>query len=211
MRGLVISSGSIEDYLLLKKNVDNSDYIICADGGLNHILNIGKTPDIVVGDLDSVNQKGKVFIKRNNIDVIQYPEVKDKTDTELAILHAISKGIRDIILMGVTGSRIDHTISNIFLLKELYKKGIKVRIIDDNNIIYFSNKYMRIYRKEDVNISIIPLNESGVVITLEGFSYSLNKELIKFGSTLGISNELIEDYGNIVIESGDALIIESKD
>ena len=64
---------------------------------------------------------------------------KDATDAELACDYAADKGFGDIVLLGATGTRFDHTIANVYLLKNLADKGIKAKIIDSNNIIYISS------------------------------------------------------------------------
>lgn len=211
MKGLIISSGYINNYSLLKKLVEEHDYIVCADGGVDHIISIKEIPSVVIGDLDSISEEGMKYIDRNNIKTIKHPVMKDKTDTELALVYLIKQGINDITLTGVTGSRMDHTMSNIFLLRNLNKNNIVAKIIDDNNVIYFANKSIKIKKKKDTNISIIPITSDGITVTLIGFLYPLNKKFIDYGSTLGISNEIVEDYGNVIIHKGEALVMESKD
>jgi len=211
MKGLLIANGDIENYYKLKQSVDKYDYIVCVDGGLHHCMRIERIPDIIIGDLDSIDDRGLIFLEKNNIEIIQHPRMKDKTDTELALSHMVNKGFEDISLIGVTGSRMDHTMANIFLLKKFNKEGVKIRVINDNNIIYYVNEYIRLEKRKNINISIIPLTETGSIVTLEGFLYPLDKEYIKFGSTLGISNEITNKYGIIRIKKGDVLIMESKD
>ncbi|MEW8972774.1 MAG: thiamine diphosphokinase [Tissierellaceae bacterium] len=211
MKGLIISSGYIKEHNLLKKMVFEHDYIVCADGGVDHLMNIGEIPNAVIGDLDSISDKGLKFIQDNDVEVLKFPVMKDKTDTELAILHILDKGIDRLTLMGVTGSRLDHTMANILLLKKLHEKGIDARIVDDNNIIYIANERMEVEKREDYNISIIPINDDGIVVSLIGFLYPLNKKYIEFASTLGISNCIVEDFGTILIHRGKALVIESID
>lgn len=211
MKGLLISNGDIIDYNILKDLINKHDYIVCADGGINHLIHINKIPNVLIGDLDSINKRGLEFVEKHNINTVKYPSMKDKTDTELSISYMINHDIKDITLIGVTGTRMDHTISNILLLKELNERKIKSRIIDNHNIIYFVNKFIKIRKRKDVNISIIPLSTNGITVYLKGFLYSLKNENIKFGSTLGISNKIIDKYGIIEIKKGNALIIESKD
>lgn len=211
MKGLIISSGTIRDYKLLKELSSNSEYIICADGGLRYAISSGILPDAIIGDLDSVDEKCKEFIDNNIIPIIKFPVEKDETDTELAVLHLIELGCDDITLSGVTGSRLDHTFGNIYLLKMIKNKGIQGKIVDDNNTIYLVDDYIKLERRDGYYTSVIPITQEGVIVTLTGFYYPLNEELINFGSTLGISNKIITDYGEIKIVKGNALIIEARD
>ncbi|WP_313756607.1 thiamine diphosphokinase [Tissierella sp.] len=211
MKGLIVSSGTIIDYNRLESVVKQVDFIICADGGMNHLMKINRKPDLVIGDLDSISQVSLDYIKHENIPMKKYPSIKDETDTELAMEYLIDRGYKEIILTGVTGTRQDHTMANIFLLSTLYDKGIKGKIVDDNNIIYLTDDYLELPCLKNSYISIIPIAEDGIVISLKGFFYNLDNEFIKFGSTYGISNEIVDNIGIIKIHRGKALVFISKD
>lgn len=211
MRGLIVSSGHIADYELLKETIEDSNYIVCADGGFNHLLKINKFPDLVLGDLDSIGKKELEILKERNIKIEKFPTRKNETDTELCVNHLLEKGYSDINLMGVTGSRIDHTLANVFLLKKIYNFGIKGSIIDKDNRIYYTEDKLSIRSREGFFLSILPLSELGIEVSLEGFLYNLKKEQINFASTEGVSNEVIKNIGKITIHNGAALIIESRD
>lgn len=211
MKGLIISSGEVGNYKLLLSLLQSHDFILCADGGIRHLMAVGAIPHLLIGDLDSVDEIGLDYINKNNIKLLKYPVMKDETDTELALDYLIDKGFDDITLVGVTGSRMDHTLSNIFLLKSLNHKGVKGKIVDANNIIYYSNNYIKLKREEDSYTSVIPLSNNGVVVTLQGFLFPLENHMIRFGSSLGVSNKIISEYGIVKIIEGECLIITSKD
>lgn len=211
MKGIVISSGSIENYDLLKEHIMENQFILCADGGVRHIMRIGSIPNSVIGDFDSIDEISIKFIRENNIPVIEYPVEKNETDTELAMLYLINLGCNEITFAGVTGSRLDHTLANIYLLRKLLLQNIKGKIVDDNNTIYLINDYLKLEKRENYYVSIIPISNEGVTVTLKGFYYPLSEELVGFNSTLGVSNKIIDMVGEINIIKGEALIIESKD
>lgn len=211
MKALIIASGTIEDYNILKREVEESDFILCVDGGVDHILNIGFYPDIVFGDLDSISAEGLAYIKQRNIPIRKFDSVKDSTDTELGLDYVISKDCKEITLMGVTGSRQDHTLANIFLLSYLLDRNIKGKIIDSNNIIYLTDDYLELEKLKDYYISVVPIVEEGINVSLKGFFYNLENKFIPFGSTLGVSNEIIEEYGKVKIHRGRAIVFQSKD
>lgn len=211
MKGLIISGGNVSDYKLLEELSINVDFILCADGGIRHAIAIKRNPDAVIGDLDSTRDEDLEYISKNSIPVIKYPVEKDETDTELAINYLIRRGYRDITLTGVTGSRMDHSLANIFLLDRLMTNGISGRIVDGHNTIYMADKGLSLFRKEGHYVSILPINSDGVTVSLKGFYYPLENEKIEFGSTLGISNKIIDCIGIVEIISGIALVIESID
>ena len=96
------------------------------------------------------------------------------------------------------------------LLKKIEDKGIDAYIVDDNNRVRFGKKINSINDTYS-NISIIPISLDGVDITLKGFYYSLNNSTVEFGSSRCLSNHLISKNGDIIINRGSALIIESRD
>lgn len=211
MKGLIVSSGEIKDYELLKQVVEENDYIVCADGGINHILKINKKPDIVLGDLDSIGKEGLKILNEENIEIQRFPVMKDETDTEICVNHLLKKGFKDITLMGVTGTRFDHMLANMYLLRKIYHLGSEVCIIDKNNRIYYCDDSISLKKREGFFISIIPISEEGIIVSLNGFLYPLKKDYIECSSTRGISNKIVEEYGDIKIHRGEAFVIESKD
>lgn len=211
MKGLIVSSGEIKDYELLKQVIKQNEYIVCADGGVNHLLKINEIPDIVLGDLDSIGKREMEILKEENVEIKRFPVMKDETDTELCIDYLLKNGFKDITLMGVTGTRFDHTLANIYLLRKIYLLGSSACIIEKNNSIYYVEDNISLKKRDGFFVSIIPISIDGILVSLSGFLYPLKNEHLGFSSTRGISNEIIDGYGEIRIHKGEALIIESKD
>lgn len=212
MKVLIVSSGSIKNCEILKKEIENNDYVICADGGLDHLMKIDKKPDLLVGDLDSLSLSGKQYIAEKDIEVMKFPTKKNMTDSELAVEFAKKNNATDITLIGSTGSRLDHSIANIFMLRKLNLMGIKSKVVDDNNSIVYSRDYIEVLKDSDKKyLSVLPISLEGATVTLEGLVYPLDKYHIDYSSTIGISNEIYEDTAIIKIHNGEVLIIQSKD
>lgn len=207
---LIVGNGEETD----KRIIENIkyDYLICADGGLEKVSNYGIIPDIIIGDFDSVD--GNVLKQyESKIPVKKFPSEKDFTDMELAVELAISKGYKNIILTGASGSRLDHTLGNILLMEKYFKNGVSISIIDNNNEmkIISDNAELFIEYKEGYYISIIPITESIQGLCLEGFKYNLDNVDVKRGSTLCISNQIKDNKGKITLRKGRAIVIISKD
>jgi len=211
LKGLIISSGDIENYESFIEIVNDYDYILCADGGLRHAQFLGITPDAIIGDFDSISKESLKLVHKLNIPMYRFPIEKNETDTELALKFMLEKGYKNITLIGATGSRIDHTLANMFLLRNLLPYNAVGKIVNNNNIIYLVNNKIKLTKKDGYYISIIPISTDGVIVSLEGFYYPLKNEGIPFGSTLGISNKIIGEQGIIRIKKGEAIIIEAKD
>lgn len=197
------------------KNIINSirfDYVICADGGLERVKNYGIVPDIIIGDFDSVNP---YVLKQyeHNIPIEKFPSEKDSTDMELAVEFAISKGYNNIILVGASGTRLDHTMANILLMERYYKIGVHITIIDNNNEmrIISDNTDLNIEFKEGYYISLIPVTDYIQGLNLEGFKFPLDNVNVQRGSTLCISNRINSNKGRITLRKGTAIVFISKD
>lgn len=211
MKALIVANGTINNINILKTVKKEYDFILAVDGGTNHCIRAGIFPDLIIGDLDSISEETLKIAKENNIPTEEFPVKKDSTDTELSIDYLISKGFKDITLAGVIGSRMDHTLGNILLLTKLNENDIKGKIIDGNNIIYLVEEKLTLQRKEDTYISIIPISNSGINISLKGFEYELKEREVKFASSFCISNKIIEEEGMIRVHEGKALVFISKD
>lgn len=211
MKALIVSSGNVENLNIIKRLCEDVDLVVCADGGADLVVKAGCIPGIVIGDLDSIEKNTLNMLKDYKVKFIKFPTQKDKTDTELAIDYVIGKGFNEIVLVGVTGTRLDHTLANIFLLYSLLQKGVKATIIDDHNEIFITRDELVVYKDEKKYVSIIPLKGDLLGVTLKGFEYEVEKKNIKFSSTIGISNTLISDTGVIKVEDGVCLVIKSID
>lgn len=210
MVGLIVSGGNKVNDDLLRKYSDMADFIIAVDKGAESLIENNIKIDLLVGDFDSISKKSLNILKERKTSIKKLEIEKDESDTEAALNYLIKNNYSKIFMLNCTGSRLDHTISNIFLLKKLLDDNIEAYLLDNNNRVRMINSKARI-KKEYENISIIPLTVDGINISLEGFYYKLSNEEIEYGSSRCISNFLINDFGNVIINSGLALIIESND
>lgn len=208
---LIIASGNNIDKKIFESENIAFEYVICADGGLEKAEYLNLSPNIIIGDLDSVNAFVLKKYRDMDIEIVKYPAEKNFTDMELAIEYAVDKGYKDIVLIGATGSRLDHTVANTLLIEAYFKKGVKIKIIDNNNLVQIVTNKMEIKYKQNYFVSIIPTTDRIEGITLEGFKYPLNNVNVNRGSTLCISNQIIEEKGIITLNKGNALVFVSKD
>ncbi|MBA1333796.1 MAG: thiamine pyrophosphokinase [Firmicutes bacterium] len=208
MAAVIISHGTIRDYEFHKGIIKQDDLVICADGGAAHARKMGIEPDVILGDFDSLRECDLDSFKE--AEILTFPRNKDKTDTELAVDYAVAKGEKRIIMLGSTGTRLDHTLSNIFLLKTMLDKGVRGEIINENNRIFLISDTAKISGRGTI-VSLVPLSTKVTGITLRGFKYPLENETIEIGSSRGVSNVLVEETGEISLSGGLLLVVEAKD
>ena len=188
--------------------------VIAVDGGLEAAKELGIIPDVIVGDFDTVRPEILSYYRKMEhiIWEVQQPE-KDYTDTELAIKRALAMNCSHITLLGATGGRLDHMIGNIHLLFPCLQKGTYAEIVDTQNRLYLIDGE-HIFRKDAVwgkYISFLPLTQEVKGITLKGFKYPLTDRDIFIGTSLCISNELVEEEGRIMLSDGVLITVESHD
>ncbi|BCN31564.1 thiamine diphosphokinase [Anaeromicropila herbilytica] len=221
---LIITGGEVTEQLLenvRKKNQFN--ITIAVDRGLEIATQCKLKIDYLVGDFDSVDatvlEHYRQSISDGKIDTTLkvYNPIKDSTDTQIAIELALSLQCTKIILVGATGSRFDHVLANVNLLMLPLLQGIEATIIDHHNKIYLMDglhrNSIKIEKLKQYGkyISLLPLTEKVEGVSLEGFKYPLQDRTLIIGDSLGVSNELEDEYGDILIKSGILIVVESKD
>ena len=204
MKVVIISGGNFPNQAILNKYITKNSYIICADSGFDALANTNIKPNLCVGDMDSV--KSSLIGQITQI----YPKNKNKTDTEIAIDIAIEKRATEVILLGCSGNRLDHTLSNINMLKILLAHNINGKMIDSNNIIMLCDSQVQIQPAKHYYCSLIPLNDC-TGITTSGLKYPLRDENLSSKTSRGISNEFNSSSAKITVKSGLLLVIIAKD
>lgn len=208
MRCIIFSGANIFDYDFIASYIDSNDFIICADSGIRHAEKLGLRADILIGDFDSADK-----IDRNMYsEIITLPCEKDDTDTFAAAKIAVEKGADEVVIFGAIGSRMDHTLGNIFTLEYLHNQGICARIINEKNEIgIIKNETLSIRKRENSFLSLIPLDEKVGSVSISGVKYPLENATIYRDKTLAISNEFYDDVAKISVNDGTLLYIISKD
>ena len=100
----------------------NAPLVVCCDGGANEYIAHGNTPDIIIGDGDSLSEENR---KRFSRLILQIKE-QETNDQTKAVDYLTRKGCKRIAIVGATGKREDHTLGNISLLIEYARKGVTV-------------------------------------------------------------------------------------
>lgn len=216
MKRTVIVAGGKREPEVVRGQIEEkkADLLIAADAGMEVFYQLGITPDVIVGDFDSVKPEIAAYFKKNqNIHFQELNPVKDDTDTESAIRLALSMGATEITLLGATGTRMDHVLGNIELLHIGLETGVPITMVDATNRIRMIDKSIRLSKKEQygIYVSFIPYTKEGVEITLRGFKYPLEHYLLTGGTSLCISNEITADAAEVIFDRGVLLMLESKD
>lgn len=209
-RIIILANGCYNDLNFYRAQITSNDYVICADGGTNYALNMGIRPDVVVGDLDSIDNNVYNQILDLGTIIEKYPCEKDMSDLELALEMAIEHQPEEIVIFGALGNRLDQTLSNINILLLPLRSDIKASIVDEFHQLQIVNKKITIAGTPKEYLSLYPLTGEVTGITTQGLKFPLNGETLYFSSTRGLSNEFISNVATITIEQGLLLIIKVK-
>lgn len=216
MRRLVMLGGDVYDTPLLRRlcKQDCFDQIIAADSGLNWAYRLGIQPDQMMGDFDSVEPQVLQYYQKLEIPSKVFPARKDYTDSELALWAAmdLSQAGDEIWILGGIGSRIDHTLGNIFMLYEPLKKGIKTYMMDGLNEIQMMKGPCEVKverRNEQQYLSVLPFLGDAEGVDMEGVAYPLQNFTLQTGKCIGISNEITEEQATIRLKKGCLLVMRS--
>lgn len=208
-RAVIFANGPVKDARTARRAIQEGDLLIAADGGARHCLELGLTPDILIGDFDSLSQNELATLQTSGMQVIRHPAKKDFTDLELAVRHAVSLNLTEILVIGALGARWDQTIANILLPVNHDLSRIRMRLIDGaQEVILLRDKdQLTLYGQTGDILSLVPLGGDAQGVTTQGLEYPLNDETLYFGATRGISNVLLNRTATVQLKAGYLLCI----
>lgn len=216
---LIITGGRTEpDFVAEVYKEYSPDVVIVADRGVMAAKEINIIPDYVVGDFDSGDATVVEYFK-SQFEIHGKPMVrtfnpeKDETDTELAISLALTLNPKEIVMLGATGTRLDHTMANIELLYRITKSGVRARIIDEYNVISIHDKEITLKHDKAFGeyFSLIPFTENVKGLNIRGAKYEVENYILSSGSSLGVSNEFMKNTVKISFDSGILILFQTSD
>ena len=209
-RAVLFANGLIFRHDRLQPWVRSGDYLVGVDGGTRHCLDMGHTPDVVVGDLDSLDPEAQAEIQKRAVPILQFPVRKDCTDLDLAMLHVAEQGIREAILLGMWGGRLDQSVANLLLLTQ-YMDQLDITVVTEDETVQIlgPGQSLTVENRERATASILPLSAQVEGVKLSGMEYPLDNALLPFGTTLGISNVVRQKQASVSIRRGLLLVTVS--
>ena len=212
---VIVSGGSIDDSFAMQM-IENikPDCVIGVDSGLNFLYRNQVVPTHIVGDFDSVSPEVINYYKaKADIPIREFDPVKDATDTEIAVHLASELGVKELFLLGATGTRLDHVMANVQILKIALDQGMRAYILDECNRISVWEKEIRLCESERFGkyFSIFPLG--GVVedVSIEGAKYPLEHYRMSPFESRCVSNEYKDDEVVITFPKGTIVLMETRD
>lgn len=206
---VIVGGGTLSEQFL--PEIKKANCVIGVDHGAAWLIAHGITPNIAIGDFDSVTKEEFARIKQSVKIVMVHPAEKDFTDMELAVAEAIKLKPKKVIIYGGIGTRIDHTLGTMHLLERFLRAGVDVIIKNETNAMMLLDRQRTVQKNpEHRYISLLPYTDAATV-SLRGFLYEASHLQLTRGMTRGISNEFVGDTGIIDVHEGIVLVIQSKD
>lgn len=207
----VLASGPAPDLNAAIAHARKPHVVIAADGGSVLAEELGLTPNLIVGDIDSSPSELVEKFEKAGVEVRRYDHAtKWETDTELALLAALEWKPGSIYVLGAIGGRLDHSLANVMLLTNPRFADVGLHILDGIHELFVAHEglWNDIPGKAGSTVSLIPVGGSATGVETRGLHWPLKGETLPQGQGRGVSN-LIEEEGNAAIrhESGILLVV----
>ncbi|MEW6716085.1 MAG: thiamine diphosphokinase [Chloroflexota bacterium] len=209
MRAVIFAHGDLTSPQATLEALLPDDFIIAADGGAKHCSKLGITPDLVIGDFDSLTKDELEKLQNAGAQIIRHPASKDETDLELAFRQAQQMGIEEVLVFGALGFRWDMSIANLLLLAHSDFQHLRITCLNGPQILKLlsSGKKLEVQGQPGDTVSLIPIGGDSRGITTHGLEYSLKRGTLRLGTTRGISNVLQNNRASIELEDGLLLVV----
>lgn len=211
MKIAILTNGSILDNEFYKSKLKDYDLVICADGGLQHAYHMELVPQIAIGDFDSTSPEILSYYQEKGCKMMKHPTMKNETDTELALDYAIDQKPSCIDILAGLGTRLDHSLANVHLLKKSLDQGVLTRIITENNEVMLIDSNIKIKGTIGDGVSLLPLTSSVTGVFTTGLAYPVENGSFHIGKPYGVSNYMTGTVAHIKLKSGLLLVIKYKD
>ena len=205
MKAFVFTGGSIRPENITERP-EADDIVIAADSGYNNAKAMGLEPHLLVGDFDSLGKKNIP----SGVKIVELPEEKDVTDTHVAIDAAIENGALQIVIIGGLDGRLDHTLSNLAILRDLFARNIYAVITDGvNRVRYIRSTSTLLARSRFKYFSLIADDKVVKGVCIEGAKYPLKGAKIERSRQFAVSNEIVGNCAFVSVKKGGVFIVES--
>jgi thiamine pyrophosphokinase len=219
LHALVVADGDVAERGSLDRAWPGWDqdvaFVVAADGGAGRASRLGRRPDLVVGDLDSLDDRALHELEAAGVPVERASSDKDESDTELAVLAAVDRGATRITIAGAFGGpRLDHGLANAWLLAHPALAGRDARLVD-------AHARVRLLTASDTTpveveldgrsgdlVTLLPFGGPATGITTRGLRYPLVGDALVPGPARGLSNVRLVDRATVSVRGGALLIVE---
>ena len=206
MRAYIFAGGAVDPANIYCKPREG-DLTVAADSGWHNAALLGITPQILLGDFDSIG--GEALPEAEEI--LQVPAEKDSTDTQLAVDLALSRGATEIVIIGGLSGRLDHALSNLGVLEALAQRNVYAVIEDGfNRVRFIRSTGLLVARSAYTYLSLLAADKFVKGVSVEGCKYPLKKARLERSHGWTVSNEITGNCALVEVRRGARYVLESK-
>ncbi len=205
-RAFVYTGGEVFPQYITERP-EGEDIVIAADSGYESAKKMGVKVDILIGDFDSL----KGGLPKDVPEILQVPVKKDLTDTQLAVEKAVEMGAGEIFIIGSTSGRLDHTLSTLAILENLWERHKRGYIISGQNRISYIKNTNHIILRSDYKYFSLIATDIAKGVSIEGAVYPLKNKTLDRKLQYAVSNQIEGNAALITVKKGGLFIIESRD
>lgn len=187
---------------------EGAQLVVAADGGLALADRLGVSPDLLIGDMDSLDPRD--LARHPGLEPDVHPARKDKLDLELAIDAALARGATELRLVGALGDRLDQSLAGLLIASRLAAEGVSVSFYagrHEAHVVAGGNE-VALASEPGAAVSLIAMT-TGASVTLAGVEYPLERAPLPYGSGLGVSNAALEASVGLSVHSGVVVLIRA--
>ena len=172
--------------------------VIAVDAGLKHLDDIGREPDIVLGDFDSLGYVPDV------LHVIEYPSEKDASDMELAFEAARDAGCDRLFVYGALSGRLDHTLANLQVAAASSDAGLSVVLVGSDCAVHLLTgpTELQLPAMDSGIVSVFSMDDCAYGVSIEGLKYALDQVDLTNRTSWGLSNEFQGSPARVSVQEG---------
>jgi thiamine pyrophosphokinase len=209
VRAVILANGDVPAGTFERYAIENDDWLIAADGGGGLCLRLGRFPDVVIGDLDSLSSEEEDQLCAHGAHFVRHPARKDFTDLELALRFAVEGGASEILIFGALGARWDQSLANILLPGLSEWEGLRIWLLhgEQRVTVLGGGGGLRIQGRRGDVVSLLPVGGDALGVTTRGLEYALNDETLYFGATRGVSNRMIGREASVSLRAGHLICV----
>jgi thiamine pyrophosphokinase len=182
-------------------------HVIAADSGLDHARRLGWAVDVAVGDFDSATAEAVDASRAEGTLIEVHPRAKDHTDFELALMRAVARHPRRIVVVGGHGGRLDHLLANALTLSGPARAGIDVDVITGTGRLHVVTDRRRLTGRPGELITLLALHGPAGGVTTNGLAFPLDDETLHPGSSRGVSNQFVDTDAWVSVTDGTVLVV----
>jgi thiamine pyrophosphokinase len=209
-RAVIFANGTLPDPDAARRILREDDYRIAADGGCAHALALGRAPDVLIGDFDSLPEHVREPLQLAGTRMQSFPAEKDETDLELAVWFALQEGYTAILILGGLGGRTDQILANLSLLTDPALREYDIRIDDGREEAVRIGEETILRGAAGDLVSLLPWGVPAEGVVTEGLKYPLRGETLVPYETRGVSNRMLSETAVVSVERGVLICIHTR-